>query len=643
VAVAAIALAYLPSLEGPWLSDDHSYLGSNNALRQIPLSEFWRFFTTRTNPLEFLPLRDLSYRIDLALFGSETLGFHLHNLLLYLLGCFALWGLSYRVVQLTSSRGTPPTNPPGRSRMAWIATVTVALFAAHPAHVESVAWVAGRKELLSGLFAIGSLWLFVSAIRGERIDTVRQLASALLFGCALLSKSTALPLPGVALVLALRRSVELRDRIDLRFVLRASGPLLLVAGGGLALHILVGGETGVLGAEKAALAKSWTLPIRVLGYLVRIALFPVHLRLFYDVFEPSLPWMTAALLAVALLLATVFALRSYLRQGSLPALGIVIFTIFCLPFLQLIPFKTWSFASERFLFLPVLGMSLACSTFLMRRERAGQVALVLLFALLLAGTVSRASEWRSKETLLAKNVRHTPHLSLPATMYIYQVLLPDRRYEAAKKVARGIRSRTHSDTILAFVETREALDAGAHGEAARAAARMLTFLAPFTPSFKVRAANMALEAGLVAQVLPVYDALLAEFPSSVMIPYNRGLALKRSGKLVEAERSIQRSLANGCTQADAWNNLGLIRRDLGKRQAAIAAFNGALAAEAKHWHAAFNLARLYLTMEELDRARASLQEARKRAISAGDNPQLIDRLLHQIDTTGAGRNVPGAN
>lgn len=631
LALVLVAVAYLPSMGGPWVSDDATHVRSNASLRAIPLTEPWRFFVTRTNTMEYLPVRDVSFRLDLALFGLEPRGFRRHNLGLYLLCCALVWGLTYSLVRPGPERRSGAGASRGRERAGWLATAATALFAAHPAHVESVAWISGRKDLLSGAFAIASIWLFVTSLGRDRIDRPRQAAACFLFVLALLSKSTVLPVVLVALLVALEQAMRSDGGLRLGYLARAVGPLALLAVGGLVLHVVVGEQTGVLRAGGTSGTSSpWSVPLRVLGYLTRITLFPVHLRLFYDVDEPGLPWVLSSALAVGAIVATVIAVRGYLLRGSVALLGVGVFTAFSLPFLQLIQFETWSFASERFLFLPLWGAAMGVACLFGSQPRLGRVVLPALFLLLLLGTASRSHEWGSKETLLEKNVRYAPQLLIPASWYIYEVLLPGNRYDEARQAVRRLEGSSGQETLLAFVDASEAIHLGNRSDAARSAARMLGGVSGHPASFQVRAANLALEAGLAAQVIPVYRALLREYPSSIMIPYNLGLAFMKLGELEAAEQNIRIALDNGFEEADAWNNLGLVCRDRGKIEDAEIAFLEALEAEPQHWHAAYNLARLYIRRDRMDEAREMLNRAKERAALAGDDTAVVDALLGRL-------------
>ena len=83
--------ALLPGVKGPFFADDLQYIVRNQGLIELDLYDLAGFFSGKASKLDYLPVRDMSYRLDLELFGSNPYGFHLHNLLLYLLCCLAAW------------------------------------------------------------------------------------------------------------------------------------------------------------------------------------------------------------------------------------------------------------------------------------------------------------------------------------------------------------------------------------------------------------------------------------------------------------------------------------------------------------------------------------------------------------------------
>ncbi|NIP17031.1 MAG: hypothetical protein GWM87_01825, partial [Xanthomonadales bacterium] len=200
--LAGTMLAYLPTLGSGFFSDDILYIVGNQTLQQWPLTQIFGLFTERTNPYEYLPLRDLSYRLDMALFGVSAWGFHLHNLLLYGLSCAAAWLAARSVINLLARGAGATPSPWDEVRQRRGAAAAAMLFAVHPAHVESVAWVAGRKDLLSGLLALLALHLYVQGLASGRVLWFRVSAAWVLFALALASKATVLPLALAAVLLA---------------------------------------------------------------------------------------------------------------------------------------------------------------------------------------------------------------------------------------------------------------------------------------------------------------------------------------------------------------------------------------------------------------------------------------------------------
>lgn len=625
-AVALVTLAYLPSLPGPFVLDDHVYVVENAELRSMPLLQAWRLFTAPANPFEYLPVRDLSLRLDLALFGLDPLPFRLHNLLLYAVTCLLLGPLARAAADLHSA--PEPGARPGEPRQAaWLATGAVALFAAHPAHVESVAWISGRKDLLSGLFTLLALWLFVTAL--GKADRLRYLGSALAFLLAVLSKATALPAVLVAWLLALGRTH--RHRSWLQPVSRATLavlPWLVIAAGALALHWTVGRRTGILTAPDDS-GTGALKPVLLLGYLVRIALAPLQPRLIYDIGEPGAARIVALALGVAAILAAVAALARWATHRSPAALGVAAFTFFTLPFLQILPLTTWSLVSERFLFLPLLGLALAVAALAVRlpRPRSAAVLVGALFLFGLAGTLARSDDWASPTELLTGTARLSPRHHVAASILIDQVLLPEGRSREALEVAHRVHRAGARRVLERYIEAHLAAETGDTARVARLLKGLPEAVSWNDPILMLQMANLALRAGLPKRAETVYRSVLEQRPNWVQVHYNLGLALHRLGESREAVEHLETAVAGGLATADALNNLGLARRDSGQEPAAEEAFSRALAADATHWHAAYNLARLYLARGEVVPAREILYEARRRALAAGDDPRSVDELL----------------
>lgn len=695
-AVAAVMLAYVPCLSGPFFADDILYVVGNQGLQDVPLAQPWRFFTTRTNPYEFLPFRDLSLRLDLALFGNEPLGYHLHNLLLYGLCCLAVWRCTGAALGLLSAAE-------GRRRGYWCAAVT-ALFAVHPAHVESVAWISGRKDLLSGLFALLSLWLFCAALSGPgRIR--RLIASCLLFAVALGCKATVVPMVLVAAGLALAHYLP-RGR-TLPMLARAALvvlPLALIAAASLYLSMRVGLETAVradpfteeatrsLGRVRAA--------IRILGYLAGIALAPVRLRLMYDVLQPGAAAVLAYAAGAATLAGALAGAVALIRRRSMVGLGAVLFAACCLPYLQLIPFHTWSLASERFLFLATLGLALVLVGAVRRlapRPRTGLLALLVAGGVAL--TAHQSGRWGDPAELIRSTARLSSGYYLAQLRLIDDVLLPAENHDAALKAASRVRLRIARRTLKRYVLAYQARNngdvqqgmhharwlarvlgketpqhmllllgqlhqaGGEHFEAARyyyyslvnsktsmdrrrctrAQQRLWARYAGRLGQLQLRVdreparlehlgalANLQLELFMLRPAEVNYRRLLRQSPGHPVAHYNLGLALLRMRRYEDAVADLTAGINAGIRQAKALNNLGTAHKEAGQLERAAAAYSRALALDQRHWHAAFNLGRMYKAMDHPRRARSAFLEARRRVAAAGASTALVDIYLHDL-------------
>src|SRR5580658_5931748 len=162
--------------------DDPVYVPDNLPVLMglTPASVKWAW--TRLHDCNWIPLTWLSLMLDTELFAGRPGGYHLTNALLHATNTVLLF---LTLTCATRSRGK--------------SAIVAALFGLHPLHVESVAWVAERKDVLSIFFGLLSLWAYV---RYTQVGKAwRYVGSLLLFACSLLSKPTLVTLPFVFLLL----------------------------------------------------------------------------------------------------------------------------------------------------------------------------------------------------------------------------------------------------------------------------------------------------------------------------------------------------------------------------------------------------------------------------------------------------------
>ena len=144
--LALITMAvYLPVTQADFLTfDDFAYLTNNPRVQAGLTRESVRWAFTRAHVANWHPLTWLSHMLDCQLFGLKPAGHHLTSLLFHTTNTLLLFGLLK-----------------GLTGAFWRSALVAALFALHPLHVESVAWAAERKDVLSTCFFLLTLWAYV--------------------------------------------------------------------------------------------------------------------------------------------------------------------------------------------------------------------------------------------------------------------------------------------------------------------------------------------------------------------------------------------------------------------------------------------------------------------------------------------------
>src|SRR5437016_1929270 len=175
---AVTILVYRPAWNGGFLWDDDEYVINNDLLTAS--DGLRRIWFSLDSPSQYFPLTYSTFRIEHALWGLNTTGYHWVNLLLHVGNALLVWAVLARL------------NVPG----AWLAA---AIFALHPVQVESVAWITERKNVLSGVFYLAAALVYLRTALPTGRPRAYGLALAL-FACALLAKTVTCTLP-VALAL----------------------------------------------------------------------------------------------------------------------------------------------------------------------------------------------------------------------------------------------------------------------------------------------------------------------------------------------------------------------------------------------------------------------------------------------------------
>ncbi|NCC92062.1 MAG: hypothetical protein EOM10_02070 [Opitutae bacterium] len=457
----------------------------------------WAFTTVHES--WYSPLTWISLMADSSLFGPRPFGYHLTNVWLHAANAALLAWLLYRLL--------------GHPLAAFLAA---ALWAFHPLRVESVVWIAERKDVLSGLFfllATGAYLRFA-----ERPGRLRMLAVGFWMLCGLLSKTSVVVLPPLLLLLdawPLRRAPFPSSFRGLRTwlpLVREKLPLFALA--------LAGGLLTLFTHRLAhAYAPDFSIPARLAlvapAYWAHLGhvFWPAHLALFYPTTYPSVPVALAAWGALVLLVWGGWRLR---RIWPALSIGGAWFLIALLPMIRGIRFDEQSAYPDRYVYLPAIGLALvvAGADLLMARFRRGRIwAIGAICALVAAGGIRTAlylPVWRSPATLAPHLLRAAPDHPLANNVYGKLLAAQSRPAEAVpyfQKAMPWIPREAGANLATAW------LHAGRPAEALAAAEELCAAPRPPPDGFLLRGLAL-LQLDRTAEAIPPLERAAAEMPAN---------------------------------------------------------------------------------------------------------------------------------
>jgi protein O-mannosyl-transferase len=384
--------------------DDALYVTGNDLVKRGLTRE--GIVTAFTQPMaaNWHPLTMVSHMADVELFGLNSGAHHLVNAAFHLANSLLLFGVLFRM-----------------TRQSWPSAAVALLFAVHPLHVESVAWVAERKDVLSAFFAFLTLWAYTRyAARARWFDYILVL---LFFTAGLLSKPMLVTLPILLLLLdywPLRRlpfspeTTEFFPRRPLRRVVLEKIPLLLLAlGSSIATIIAQNTVRAVVPLDHfPLLVRLANAIVSCVRYLAK-TIWPLDLSFHYP--HPGLwplPIVVAAFLFLLVASCAPFVLAR--RMPWLPV-GWLWFLASLIPVIGIVQVGGQAMA-DRYMYLPVIGLSIAAAwTFqqlVVRRPDlrwpiigASSCALLALTYL----TRAQTQHWRTSEALYSHGLHLDPN------------------------------------------------------------------------------------------------------------------------------------------------------------------------------------------------------------------------------------------
>jgi hypothetical protein len=433
--VALIAFAvYLPSLRNSFVEwDDSTYVIDNPFIRSLDITlfkrAFFEFYASNWHPLTWI-----SHALDYAVWGLNPLGHHLTNSILHAMNVFAVVVLSTRIIRAHKEGKHAGASAFLDEQGILIAGgVTGLLFGLHPVHVESVAWVAERKDLLCALFFLLSIMTYtrymdVITNEGDHKDSLsyvvnrQYLASLGFFALALLSKPMAVSLPFVLLILdwyPYKRVLSLKTGLA---ALVHKLPFIVLSLLSSVVTILAQKSSGAI-ASVAAIPLPTRLLVAahsIMAYIGKM-LLPTNLVPYYPYPEHVTAWSSEYLVPLVLLvgITAVCVMIAKRQKAWLSVWAYYVLTL--VPVLGIIQVGGQAMA-DRYTYLPSLGPFLimgvvAAGSFrwmnaLVRWKRVatgiGLAIAILLFGYLSYGTFKQVRIWRSSIDLWNYVIQKVP-------------------------------------------------------------------------------------------------------------------------------------------------------------------------------------------------------------------------------------------
>ena len=598
-------IAFLPSLHNGFVNwDDDRSIMLNPDVHGINAGHVVKVFTS-TYLNHYLPVTMLSFMGEYSLFKAEAAGYHWTNVLLHVVNALLLFGLIYALSGNYS-----------------VSLLTALLFAIHPLRVESVAWIAERKGVLSATFYFISLLSYVRFKKnGLRVYFIICMVS---FVLSLMSKSMAVSLPFVLLLM----DYLMGRKIDKKNLLEKTPFFILSA---IFLCIAYFSKQDPMNQ-----GPHFTLVQCILGpaynicfYLVK-TIFPVHLCALYSTGEHDAGLTVKMALSAILLCGIAVLVYRSRRSSKIVVFSALFFLVTLLPVLQIVSSGGWTNVADRYTYVPLIGVYFLITTgYSLLFNKAlennatvrtpkviGSMAIIVLLSCM---TYNRCGVWHDGFTLWNDVIKTDPsavaytnrgfayaseHNYMHAIEDYNQAIdlnpayapIYNNRGNAYGALGDNASAIKDYDQAIA-IDPRYAQAYGNRGISYKTLGDFDRAVEDFSqairlaPKYAIAYNNLGAAYCFKGEI----DLSISAFSRAISLDpesgeaasafYGRGVALCFKGDLKNAVEDYNRAIKLRPDYAEAYNNRGVALKDMGNLHAAIESFNHAIALNSRYGHA----------------------------------------------------------
>ena len=555
VLAVVVSIVFLPAVGNDFVNyDDDRYVARNPHVQQGFDAESLRWAWT-TGLFYWHPVTWMSHMLDWQLYGPAPAGHHATNVALHAANAALLFLL------LESMTGA-----------TWRSALAAAVFALHPLRVESVAWIAERKDVLSTLFWLLTTLAWVRYARAPSLARYALVVVGLALG--LMAKPMLVTLPATLLLLDYWPLGRLRSRADLWPLVREKLPLVPLVAASLVLTIALESHGAIASLESYPLAaRLENVVVSYAAYLWKLV-WPAALYVPY-VWPPGgfSGWhvtgggvLLAAITAIAL---AVRAARRYLLVGWLWYLGTLV------PVIGLVQAGDQPMA-DRFTYVPLIGVVVALVWLIPSRvPRLAAAAAAIVLVLLAARTRAQIAFWHDPLTLFEHTLAYeerTPaaHLNLGYAYGSRGDLDAARRHFERTLELQPFSARAHAGLGNVLVGRDRFEEAEAHYRKAL----------EIVPAFEDALTNLGFalaRQGRYDEAIALYERALVVEPCFADAHKKLGVALATQKRQADALAHFEQAVHCDAYDPDALNNLGATLMTAGRTAEGLAWLDRAVA------------------------------------------------------------------